>query len=229
MRRLVCVLLLLTAALPASARAAADPLAVKDGRFVDGHGRAVVLHGVNVVYKLAPYTPDFTHADARRLRGWGMNAIRLGVSWWALELVRGAIDAAYVRRVVDGADAAGVGWLYWQYKTYGDPTTSAAAEGPDAESIVTPAGAVKAAKVRELARAYPMRVAGRGARWSYRVSDGRFTLRWTSARGADTVVAVPRVAYPRGFSVRAHGVRVIRRAPLTLRGAGRASITITRR
>jgi hypothetical protein len=162
MRRVVCVLLLM-AALPASARAAADPLVVKGGRFVDGHGRAVVLHGVNVVYKLAPYTPDFTRADARRLHGWSMNAIRLGVSWRALEPARGAIDAAYV------------------------------------------------------------------ARWSYRAGDGRFTLRWTSARGADTVVAVPRVAYPRGFSVRAHGVRVVRRAPLTLRGAGRASITITRR
>ena len=452
MRRLVCVLLLLTAALPASARAATDPLTVKGGRFVDGHGRAVVLHGVNVVYKLAPYTPDFTRADARRLRGWGMNAIRLGVSWRALEPARGAIDAAYVarvralvrlagaeglwvlvdmhqdlwserfggngapdwatlddgqpfvpspfpygylqpavgrsftsfwgnrdgirsayvhayatlaaalahedavigydafnepacelavapcgvppqpaaaaaylepfyrelvpalrradadtptfyedwlttgfgypfavhlpytrqglsyhvycgqpirpepcpqqeaqalangvrnaaanhaaalvtefgatdkleiiRRVADGADAAGVGWLYWQYKTYGDPTTSAAAEGPDAESIVTPGGAVKAAKVRELARAYPARLAGRGARWSYRTADGRFTLRWTAARGGDTVVAVPRAAYPRGFDVRADGVRVVRRAPLTVRGSGRASITITRR
>jgi endoglycosylceramidase len=452
MRRLVCVLLLLTAALPASARAAADPLAVRGARLVDGQGRAVVLHGVNVVYKLAPYTPDFTRADARRLRGWGMNAIRLGVSWRALEPARGTIDAAYVarvrklvrlagaeglwvlvdmhqdlwaerfggngapdwatlddaqpfvaspfpfgylqpavgrsftsfwtnrdairseyvrayaalakvlapesavvgydalnepsceltvapcgvppqpaaaasylepfyrelipalkradantptfyedwlttdfgypfavhlaspnqglsyhvycgqpirpdpcptqetqalangvrnaagnhaaalvtefgatdkldilRRVADGADAVGVGWLYWQYKTYGDPTTSAAGEGPDAESLVTPAGAVKAAKVHELARAYPMRIAGSGARWSYRAADGRFSLRWTAARRADTVVALPRLAYPHGFTVRAHGVRVVRRAPLALRGSGRASITITRR
>ncbi len=343
MRRLLCIVLLM-AALPASAQAA-DPLAVKGGRLVDGRGRAVVLHGVNVVYKLAPYAPDFTRAEARRVRGWGMNAIRLGVSWRALEPARGTIDTAYVarvrtlvrragdeglwvlidmrqdrslvpalhradpsaptfyedwlttdfgypfavhvgaanqglsyhvycgqpirpdpcrtqeaqalangvrnaadnhaaalvtefgatdrldilRRVADGADAMGVGWLYWQYKTYGDPTTSAAGEGPDAESLVTPAGAVKAAKVRELARAYPARIAGRGARWSYRASDGRFSLRWTAARLADTVVALPRLAYPRGFTVRAHGVRVVRRAPLTLRGSGRASITITRR
>ena len=41
--------------------------------------------------------------------------------------------------------------------------------------------------------------------------------------------AVPRLAYPRGFAVRTHGVRVLRRAPLTLRGSGRASITVTRR
>ncbi len=450
MRRLLCIVLVM-ATLPASAHAA-DPLAVKRGRLVDGRGRAVVLHGVNVVYKLAPYAPDFTRADARRVRGWGMNAIRLGVSWRALEPARGSIDAAYVarvrtlvrragdeglwvlidmhqdlwserfggngapdwatfddgqpfvptpfpfaylqpavgrsftsfwanrdgirdeyvgayaalakalapetavigydafnepaceltaapcgvppqpaaaaaylepfyrslvpalrradpsaptfyedwlttdfgypfavrvgaanqglsyhvycgqpirpdpcptqetqalangvrnaadnhaaalvtefgatdrldvlRRVADGADAVGVGWLYWQYKTYGDPTTSAAGEGPDAESLVTPGGAVKAAKLRVLARAYPTRIAGRGARWSYRTADGHFNLRWTAVRGADTVVALPRLAYPRGFDVRAHGVRVVRRAPLTLRGSGRASITITRR
>ena len=123
-----------------------------------------------------------------------------------------------IRRVVAGADGVGVGWLYWQYKTYGDPTTSAASEGPDAESIVTPAGAVKAAKARELARPYPMRLAGRHGHWRYRPGDGRFTLRWTAVRGADTVVALPRLAYPHGSAVRAHGVRVVRRAPLTLRG-----------
>ena len=88
---------------------------------------------------------------------------------------------------------------------------------------------MKAAKVHVLARAYPTRIAGRGARWSYRPTDGHFSLSWTAVRGADTVVAVPTVAYPRGFSVRTHGVRVVRRAPLTLRGSGRASITITRR
>ncbi|MGZ6674130.1 MAG: hypothetical protein ACXVFM_17460, partial [Solirubrobacteraceae bacterium] len=134
-----------------------------------------------------------------------------------------------IRRVVAGADIFGVGWLYWQYKTYGDPTTSAASEGPDAESIVTPAGAVKAAKARELARPYPMRIAGRHAQWRYGTGDGRFTLRWTAVRGADTVVALPRLAYPRGFDVHAVGARVVRRSPLTLRGAGRASIAVTRR
>ena len=452
MRRALCLLLLAAVAAPASAGAAADPLTVQGGRLVDRQDRAVVLHGVNVVYKLAPYTPDFTRADARRLRGWGMNAIRLGVSWRALEPTRGVIDAGYaarvrrlvrlagaeglwvlidmhqdlwserfggngapdwatldegqpfvptpfpyaylqpavgrsftsfwsnrdgirteyvrayaglarllagedavigydamnepvceltvapcglppqpaaatqylvpfyrelvpalraadrdtptfyedwlttdygypfavrlpyrnlglsyhvycgqpvradpcpqqetealrngagnaaanhaaalvtefgatdkldvIGRVLDGADAVRVGWLYWQYKTYRDPTTSAATEGPDAESIVTPGGSVKAAKARALARPYPMRIAGRRARWRYGAADGRFTLGWTAARGADTVVAVPRLAYPHGFTVRAHGVRVVRRSPLTLRGSGRASITVTRR
>ena len=65
MPRLLCVLPLVAAAgAPAGAHAAAaDPLAVRGGRLVDAHGRAVVLHGVNVAYKPAPYTPDFTRVD----------------------------------------------------------------------------------------------------------------------------------------------------------------------
>ena len=41
------------------------------------------------------------------------------------------------------------------------------------------------------------------AQWRYSTSDGRFTLRWAAVRGADTVVALPRLAYPRGFDVHA--------------------------
>src|SRR6185437_6804479 len=126
-------------------------------------------------------------------------------------------------RVLDGADALGLGWMYWQYKTYADPTTAAASEGPDAESIVTPGGAVKAAKARELARPYPVRLAGRSAWWRHSALDGRLRLRWRATAGADTVVALPRLAYPRGFAIAVHGVRVVRRAPLTLRSAARRS------
>jgi hypothetical protein len=61
------------------------------------------------------------------------------------------------------------------------------------------------------------------------VLHGVITLRWTAVLGADTVVAVPRLAYPRGFDVHTVGARVVRRSPLTLRGVGRASITLTRR
>ena len=66
MRRLLCVLPPVAAAgAPAGAHAAADPLAVRGGRLVDAQGPAVVLHGVNVAYKPAPYTPDFTRADGQ--------------------------------------------------------------------------------------------------------------------------------------------------------------------
>ena len=82
-----------------------------------------------------------------------------------------------------------------------------------------------------LARAYPTRIAGqRRARGATTTADGRFTLRWTAARGADTVVALPRLAYPRGFDgARRTACAWCAARPLTLRGSGRASITITRR
>ena len=71
---------------------------------------------------------------------------------------------------------AGQSWHYWQYKTYFDPTTSARTSpgaSADAESIVDEGGAVKADKLRVLARAFPERIAGRAARWSFDPGDGR--------------------------------------------------------
>jgi endoglycosylceramidase len=59
----------------------------------DAHGRVVILHGVNVVYKHAPYIayPDagepwnFDATDASRMQSLGFNMVRLGVEWQALE------------------------------------------------------------------------------------------------------------------------------------------------
>ena len=72
MRRIL-LLLAVSAVFPASAAAA--PLKVKEGRLVDGRGRTVVLHGVNVAYKVAPYHPNgtaeqtsFDREDVARLR-----------------------------------------------------------------------------------------------------------------------------------------------------------------
>ena len=99
-------LLALAAALLLPASAAAAPLRVKGGRLVDGRGRTVVLHGVNVAYKVAPYHPNgagertsFDREDVARLRGWGMNSIRLGVTWKALEPAPGAIDESYLAEI----------------------------------------------------------------------------------------------------------------------------------
>ncbi len=59
----------------------------------DSHGRVVILHGVNVVYKHAPYIayPDpgkpwnFDNTDASRMQALGFNVVRLGIEWQALE------------------------------------------------------------------------------------------------------------------------------------------------
>lgn len=59
----------------------------------DSHGRVVTFHGVNVVYKHAPYIayPDpgkpwnFDNNDASRMQSLGFNLVRLGIEWQALE------------------------------------------------------------------------------------------------------------------------------------------------
>jgi endoglycosylceramidase len=59
----------------------------------DADGRIVLLHGVNVVYKHAPYIayPDpgkpwnFGVKDAQEMQNLGFNVVRLGIEWQALE------------------------------------------------------------------------------------------------------------------------------------------------
>ena len=59
----------------------------------DANGRVVLLHGVNVVYKHAPYiaypdpgTPwNFSVKDAEEMQSLGFNVVRLGIEWQALE------------------------------------------------------------------------------------------------------------------------------------------------
>lgn len=86
---------------------AIEPLRVDGGKLLDTRGRQVVLHGVNVVYKVAPYHPNeehgprssFNEQDVLRLKRWGFNVIRLGVTWAGLEPERGKVNGAYVREL----------------------------------------------------------------------------------------------------------------------------------
>ncbi|HEX8856935.1 MAG TPA: cellulase family glycosylhydrolase, partial [Thermoleophilaceae bacterium] len=119
-RALPMLLVLAALALPAAGAAAAAPLAIKDGRIVDrATGATVVLRGVNVVYKPAPYLPhgssertSFDRQDVRRLRSWGFNAIRLGVTWKALMPTRGHVSRTYIAQVAKLARVAERGGLY---------------------------------------------------------------------------------------------------------------------
>jgi endoglycosylceramidase len=97
---------LMTVAAPA---AALDPLTLRGGKLKDRDGRNVVLHGINVHYKVAPYLPhdgggvrtSFTEREARRLRDWGWNTVRLAFSMEGLMPERGKVDRDYVRRYVE--------------------------------------------------------------------------------------------------------------------------------
>ncbi|MFJ9722126.1 endoglycosylceramidase [Streptomyces sp. NPDC101209] len=87
-----------------------SPLAVQNGRFVDGNGREVVLRGYNVSgeTKLEENSglPFASVADARKsataLRALGGgNSVRFLLSWAYAEPTRGTLDTAYLGAATD--------------------------------------------------------------------------------------------------------------------------------
>ena len=65
-------------------------------------GQVVELHGLNEVYKLAPYEPSasgFSDDDAAFLQENGFNAVRLGVIWSAVEPEPGVYDDSYLASI----------------------------------------------------------------------------------------------------------------------------------
>lgn len=70
------------------------PLRAPGGPFLeDRYGRAVLMHGVNLVYKLPPYeievggsgVNDLTVAEVQRMASLGFDVVRLGIIWAGLE------------------------------------------------------------------------------------------------------------------------------------------------
>lgn len=89
----------------AAAATKRPPQLSHQGRFLtDPAGRVVLIHGVNAVYKRAPYVAPatargFTERDARFLSRHGINAVRLGVLFAGVMPEPGRIDRRYLRRV----------------------------------------------------------------------------------------------------------------------------------
>lgn len=76
-------------------------LSVEDTRFVDGYGRTVQLNGLNHVNK----NPDQNYLNAsdealfRQFKAWGLNFIRYGIQWDALEPEPGKINEEYLKEI----------------------------------------------------------------------------------------------------------------------------------
>jgi endoglycosylceramidase len=81
---------------------AAVPQLHRDGRWlVDPYGRVVVVHGLNAVWKHAPWAPPataegFTARDADFMAANGFNAVRLGVLFAGVMPRQGVVDTAYL-------------------------------------------------------------------------------------------------------------------------------------
>jgi endoglycosylceramidase len=92
----------LALAAPALANGPEPPFG-QEGRWItDAHGRVVVVHAVNMVYKRPPYHPKavgFGADDARFLHRHGFNGVRLGVIYKGVEPRPGRYDDAYLDRI----------------------------------------------------------------------------------------------------------------------------------
>jgi len=89
-----------------------DPIRVdpSTGHYVDSHGRTRIFHGMNVVYKKAPWYPESKTFDPAEsldpetmdlLREWGFNVVRLGVMWPGVEPALKQLDAQYMKAIVN--------------------------------------------------------------------------------------------------------------------------------
>jgi endoglycosylceramidase len=74
------------------------------GRWLtDADGRVLLVHGVNMVNKVAPYTPaaaGFSDADAAWLADNGFFVVRVGILATGLMPTPGVVDAGYVQQIV---------------------------------------------------------------------------------------------------------------------------------
>ncbi len=127
-----------------------------------------------------------------------------GPAWFMSEF--GATsNSALLARFTTGANQALVGWAYWAWRYYGDPTGSAD------EALVMSDGRLRST-ARVLAETYPQAIAGVPESMSFDPSSGAFKLTYTPSRTgrAPTVVFVPTaIHYPQGYCVRASGAKVI--------------------
>lgn len=74
----------------------------------DSQNRHVILHGVNVVYKVSPYVPEedrfdpdesLSMEDIQNLKQWGLNFVRLGVMWESVEVAPGVYNTTFLDEI----------------------------------------------------------------------------------------------------------------------------------
>ena len=157
----------------------------------------------------------------------------VGTRWASLLTEFGASDdLPDIARITTSADKHLVGWQYWHYKEWGDPTTESETSG--GQGLFTKdadLSTLKKAKADILIRPFARAVAGVPSAMSF--TGGVFSFSWLTKRG-DTEVVLPARHFPRGYRVTVTGARVVSRpgaAVLVLRstGPGSATVTVARR
>jgi endoglycosylceramidase len=110
LRALVLLLTALLLQVPAASAAPKLPLSHSGRWITDADGRVVVLHGHNMVYKRPPYAPaaaGFGDDDAAFLAGEGVNTMRVGIIYKAVEPSPGSYDDAYLDSIASTVQTLG--------------------------------------------------------------------------------------------------------------------------
>ena len=130
---------------------------------------------------------------------------------WFLTEFGATTDAADLGRMVADADADLVGWMYWQWLYYEDPTGSH-------DSGLWPAGPATSAQLDALSETYAQAIAGTPTAMNFDPSTAVFHLsyRVDHAVTAPTVIFVPVSRhYPNGYCTKVIGGRVTSAAGAT--------------
>ena len=126
-----------------------------------------------------------------------------GPAWFVSEF--GATSSPLlVASITAKMDAEQVGWAYWSWKYYGDPTGSAA------ESLVMADGRLRST-ADILSRVYPQAVAGTPRRFSFSPQTDVFDMAYVPNHHihAPTLIFVPtQLHYRHGYCARTTGARV---------------------
>ena len=126
-----------------------------------------------------------------------------GPAWFVSEFGASS-DPQLLASITAAMDARRVGWAYWAWKYYGDPTGSAA------ESLVMANGRLRST-ARVLSRAYPQAVAGTPIRYSFSPATDVFDMAYVPNHHvhAPTLVFVPTALhYRHGYCARTTGAKV---------------------
>jgi endoglycosylceramidase len=130
---------------------------------------------------------------------------------WIMSEFGATSDPSLLSGILKRADGLLVGWMYWSWKFYADPT------GSSAEALVGARGRLRATAL-ELARVYPEAIAGIPLSMSYAPKTGvfRLTYRASPSTRGPTVVMVPPQVRQQGYCAEATGAAVVSAPKSTL-------------
>ncbi len=131
-------------------------------------------------------------------------AQRRGPAWFVSEFGATA-NPTFVAQFTSEADQQQVGWAYWSWKFYADPT------GSRDEALVMSNGRLRQT-ARVLSQTYPEAVSGIPTSFAFDQATGRFDLVYTPNHRImmPTVIFVPTgLHYPHGYCTRVSGGRAV--------------------